>query len=290
MKRFVAIALLLFGSFSLFAQQWDVSLDCPGTSFRHGCKDGDENSIFVGQSNSDAWVLRFHEDGTYENRTYGSAGRSYCLLNVVALPDGKYFATGSSTDIASETDSVLIMVFDNNLEILTERLYPLDSGFWAVPYSQTILDDDGSVLAFITQQKELELGAKAWDLRGSFWRFNEAGECLEYRLCYSDSPNTEYWLHSMITQQLLKSPKGDGYIVLAPGAKHGNVSSLDYFDNSFHYVNDCNIIMNNWGIAQYYSDHWLNDSVMLLTGRLECENPHNNHQHLFVAKVNLEAT
>ena len=180
MKRFVAIALLLFGSFSLFAQQWDVEFDCPGANLLQGCKDGEENCLFVGKDNSDAWVMCFHEDGTYESRTYGSAGRSYCLLNVLALPNGKYFATGSSTDIASSTDSVLVMVFDNDLDVLTERLYPLDSGYWAVPYSQMILDDDGSVLAFITQKKELD--SKIWDFRGSFWRFDEDGECLLFRL------------------------------------------------------------------------------------------------------------
>ena len=286
MKRFVAIALLLLGSFSLFAQQWDVEFDCPGANLLQGCKDGEENCLFVGKDNSDAWVMRFHEDGTYESRTYGSAGRSYCLLNVLALPNGKYFATGSSTDIASSTDSVLVMVFDNNLDVLTERLYPLDSGYWAVPYSQMILDDDGSVLAFITQKKELD--SKIWDFRGSFWRFDEDGECLAYRLCYSDYPDPENWLHTMMTQQLLKSPKGDRYIVLAGGGKHGNVSSLDHFDNNFHFVYDYNIIVNNWGVMQYYSDHWLNDSVLLLTGSCCCDNPHSNQMNLFVAKVDLE--
>ena len=76
MKRFVAIALLLLGSFSLFAQQWDVSLERPGANLLQGCKDGEENCLFVGKDNSDAWVMRFHEDGTYESRTYGSALRN----------------------------------------------------------------------------------------------------------------------------------------------------------------------------------------------------------------------
>lgn len=286
MKRLMILSCFLSIMLPLHAQMWDVSLDCPGANLLQGCKDGEENCLFVGKDNSDAWVMRFHEDGTYESRTYGSAGRSYCLLNVLALPNGKYFATGSSTDIASSTDSVLVMVFDNDLDVLTERLYPLDSGYWAVPYSQMILDDDGSVLAFITQKKELD--SKIWDFRGSFWRFNDNGECLAYRLCYSDYPDPENWLHTMMTQQLLKSPKGDRYIVLAGGGKHGNVSSLDHFDNNFHFVNDYNIIVNDWGVGQYYSDHWLNDSVLLLTGRCCCEIPSSDQIDLFVAKVDLE--
>lgn len=286
MNRLMILSCFLSIMLPLHAQMWDVSLERPGANLLQGCKDGEENCLFVGKDNSDAWVMRFHEDGTYESRTYGSAGRSYCLLNVLALSNGKYFATGSSTDIASSTDSVLVMVFDNDLDVLTERLYPLDSGYWAVPYSQMILDDDGSVLAFITQKKELD--SKIWDFRGSFWRFNEDGECLAYRLCYSDYPNPENWLHTMMTQQLLKSPKGDRYIVLAGGGKHGNVSSLDHFDNNFHFVYDYNIIVNNWGVGQYYSDHWLNDSVLLLTGRCCCDNPHSNQMNLFVAKVDLE--
>lgn len=146
-----------------------------------------------------------------------------------------------------------------------------------------------TVRSWLSSPKK-ELDSKIWDFRGSFWRFNEDGECLAYRLCYSDYPDPENWLHTMMTQQLLKSPKGDRYIVLAGGGKHGNVSSLDHFDNNFHFVYDYNIIVNNWGVMQYYSDHWLNDSVLLLTGSCCCDNPHSNQMNLLLLKSTWKAT
>lgn len=55
MKRFVAIALLLFGSFSLYAQQWEIEYGGDGNYTRliHGLTNAKGEAVMIGSKGVD---------------------------------------------------------------------------------------------------------------------------------------------------------------------------------------------------------------------------------------------
>ena len=77
MKRFVVIALLLFGSFSLFAQQWVLDFTIPDrlTGLLGGTVDSNGDAVMIGYYGTNRtflypWVAKVSANGEYEIANY----------------------------------------------------------------------------------------------------------------------------------------------------------------------------------------------------------------------------
>ena len=283
MKRFVAIALLLFGSFSLFAQQWEISIELNGINgyLNSGCCNKNNETIFVGGFGSEAYIVKVNEDGGYEEKFFQEESRTLRFRTIDVLENGNYFVSGVST--AQNEDLLWILNLDENFDIVTEHFYEKEEGYPDNFFSdvKSMVDDDGTIV--VTLNFRPEIGAS----RGMLFRFSADGDCLQRLFISHDvfdglfGSNTSYRPNCIIND-----PYSSDFIILGSG-QGGNASvlrcSYDFTLVEHHiiaYPLHDDIILPD----HFYSDHWLSNDTLLLFGTL-C--PYDaNEPYVYFGKIN----
>ena len=267
MKRFVAIALLLFGSFSLFAQHWETSIELNGIDAHlvDGCCNKNNETVFVGCYESEAYLVKVNEDGGYEEKHFQGESRTISFSTINVLENGNYFVSGVSK--AQNEDLLWILILDENFDIVTEHFYEKEEGFPDNFFNaiRPMVDDDGTIV--VTLDFRPEIGTS----RGMLFRFSADGDCLQRLFISPDVFDGLFGSHTSYRPNcILDDPYSSDFVILGSGQR-GNASvlrcSYDFTLVDHRIIADP--IHDDLIFPQYfYSDHWLSSDTMLLFGTL----------------------
>ena len=118
MKRFVAIALLLFGSFSLFAQQWEILMATPDRDLypMGGAINEQGQATFAAYSIGDiASVLSINNEGVHFEQIFGIEGEKTGFLDVKYLDDDTLIVLGYSIDTVLDVHQIRVVTMNKRI-------------------------------------------------------------------------------------------------------------------------------------------------------------------------------
>ena len=292
MKRFVAIALLLFGSYSLFAQQWEF--DYMGSlNVVSGLIAPNGNMVSYGwqldeyQSNRYCcapFVFQVSEDGTYSQHCYWDLypGMFY---DMVPLDDGNFFAAGLTCDTVNLLyDAFLIALFDSEMNLIAANRFDLNPFFNKINSVTAEKDSDGTIVML----GDCYSPSKT-EYRPCFFRFNQNGELLDYRWV-TTTTGPERYFGSYQTRQLKCHPSNGNLAILCNWRAGG--LGIFVYDHDFNYVSagryedNFDIMYDN----ETSSDLWLSDEELLAWTERRGSQDNVGQIHLAIAQLNVDAT
>ena len=293
MKRFVVIALLLFGSFSLFAQQWVLDFTIPDrlTGLLGGTVDSNGDAVMIGYYGTNRtflypWVAKVSANGEYEIANYIDAEYyGTYLLSIIQLRNGNYFSAGIAQDTVSGLGNwIFTMIIDKDLNIVLSRRYEKDSIADAVESGTLLLDNDGTVILSGAYRKRDANNVN--NSRAYFYRFDEDANILGKRYVVGEEGSPEQYINQYECCQLLKEPLTGNIIVLGEGI--GGWLSCLFYDDDFNFVREYQM---KDGYLPYFlpaacSDYWYSDHELLLLG--DKNDDVIDNWHLGLAKIDLD--
>ena len=285
MKRLTLIFALLGLMLNAAAQQWVLEFGEDGyfTNASNGILDFKGKNIMVGGSReiidgeisyAYPYILRIDADGNPESKFFDDEGRyNQTPIQCVQLNNGNYFIVCVEKDTIANYSYPLpiytqfdIIVLNQDLDIVSERRYAIDTMANSIEFGQLLLDDDGSVVLCGSYIMFLPNWNFFWPV---FYRFDEEGSVLACRYAQPDEQSDEYRLHCFDCHQLMKHPQSDGYLIIGTGAS--GATAMMFYDRQFDYVDDIEIEIEHGHpvlVDNAFSDFWFSDDEMLLLGSI----------------------
>lgn len=308
MKQNILVILSLLissitGGGELLAQQWEIELP-NRTDMLHGFVTEDNTLVIVGgfyvpeDSCSDGIMMRVHDDGQYELKTFPPNGNKHLEFEgVYPLPNGGYFTIASNYvfDFPTKLGDLSIMILDEDMNITWEQTFQAED-FDDFDGSCSVMDDDGTVVVLATARRPGPYGRT--DYNGVLFRFTLEGELLQCRYLVADPPDPIAYMYSIRDIQIVNDTYSDRTIALGDGPN--GIPSLLIFDHEFNLLdcpqlNDPSIpdtvlsYLLHRHVVYPRSDYWYNENEILVSGHQD-DTTHgiHNHYHLLVGRVNLQ--
>ena len=292
MKRFVAIALLLFGSFSLFAQQWDIKIDTPSTT--NFIKGGDVNeadmTVFAGSIDSVAWIGMVSNEGEFQERYFPIDGMRTVFHDARFISDDTMFVLGCAVDTLTKRISIRIVTMDIEMGQINDNLFPIDEECNRVTeIGKLMIDNDNTIVASLPV---------SWSNSGnypshicSFWRFTPTGVLLNCRYTKTSGIHDPLiYFTSFYVSELIKPVSDSGFIALGDGYL-GN-PSLNFFDYDFN-LTEYHVFGKEQGLLPFmmescYSGYWFDNEHLLVKGSQINEASNSSDPEVLVVKSDLQ--
>ena len=207
--------------------------------------------------------------------------------NVVQLPNGKLFAVGFCTCSNGDADKLLIVIFDTDLNVITEKQYdPEGSGTLFRGISRTVLDDEGNAVVFTSQIVPESGGLRRFP--AILYRFNEEGDTIMHRDLYDVDLGSMYYSQLFQPKSLSFDSNTREFKYIGQGLN--GLISLEYFDNNLSFISghqilyqgaDTSLMIN----ATYDSDWTTSDNESIVFG---CSTNDMDSEYLFSYKADSE--
>lgn len=313
MKRLLItllIALPIFGS----AQQWVIDLKGEMPCSRLTCciakDDGDIVAVgYCGESieKRNPMFARISSDGDYQihvvgDSLFGFHNQGLNFSGITRLNNGNYMTTVYIPVSLSDTVKFGVVVFDDDFEIVSSRLYVADTIAEDVYASHLLLDDDGTVVLCGSYEYTVieSSGYGHTFLRPLFYRFDEWGDSLSCRYVKRIPSEPGYSLEHFECNQIKRDPMSDGYIIFGNGTsstgsvQYMNHNSVLFYDRDFNSRDTqfCPADENMKALFERMnSDTWLSDDRMLVYGEtLYTSGPPGERWRLMLADISLDGT
>ena len=285
MKRFVAIALLLFGSFSLFAQQWEMIIDVSDKS-TGGISSivSTDNQIKIATScNGSAFGYSIDTDGICSEQSFGIENAVTGFLDIVNIGNDTLFALGYFFDTIADAYYVRVVTMNNQLEELADFQYQIDEECYIhEPHGRLLVDNDGTVIA--TVPVVWNKSSYSHPTIASFWRFNRDGELLNSH--YTKSISDAFF--RLIVYDMRKLDDDSSFVAIGDGWISN--PSIMFFDYDFNMTDYSRIMFEDneflFQCDSYYSGYQFDNQHLFVAGS---QSVHDiNKPHLLMTKVDLE--
>ncbi|MDR0969406.1 MAG: T9SS type A sorting domain-containing protein [Lentimicrobiaceae bacterium] len=289
MKQFYFFCSLLLFSIFCSAQGFEFAIDGEGTqSLNWGGLDSEGNVLFVGFMNDapelpyDGLIVKVFPDGNYSSFRYNNPVYSdICFISIDILPDDRYFIIASVVN--DQTDNILVLIFNSDLEVLSEKLYALDDSYSNLGKVSTAIASDGNIVmaTVATATGDYRYGIL-------FYKFSPEGDTLFTRADYYEPRQQALLWFSRI-------PDSDELLLVA--RRLSNLSGrieFCYFDNDLNLL-DSHVIPSVPSLEVNVRDpahvtHWLNDQEFLMSCYTSFkDNPPFSEQDLTVYRLSREA-
>ena len=293
MKRFVAIALLLFGSFSLFAQQWEIKIDIPSVNL--DIEGGDVNnngmSIIAGSYDSVAWIGMASEIGEFQEQSFPIEGMRTVFHDARFINDDTVLALGFAVDMLSESYSLRIVLMNTDLQKIGDFLYPIDEECLKfIGEGKLLIDNDSTIIAAMPAIWHSPNPNINYPTICSFWRFSPSGIMLDcqYTKAYDHDPLVYFF--DFLVDEIIKPKADSGFMVLGGGyLGHPSLISFDHdFNMTEYHELSYETMLDIFEIESFYSGYWFDDEHLLIVGILPDENPYISKPHIGIVKSDLQ--
>ena len=295
MKRFVAIVLLLLGSFSLCAQQWEINYNDTliGSAVANGLTIQDGSTILVGgrpityheQNNrSVPMIIQVSEDGTYSLCCYWELYPGL-FYDIVALNNGNFFAVGMVCDTVNHLyNAFLTALLDSDMNLIAANRFDLDPFFSEINSVTAEMDCDSTIVML----GDCYSPSKT-EYRPCFFRFGQDGNLLNQRWVNTTTGPERYFGSFKITQ--LKCHPSNGYLAILCNWKAGGLGIFVY-DHNFNYVSDGRFGGTSDSMYGYEasSDLWLSDEELLAWTQRSSSQDNIGKIHLAIARLKTDGT
>ena len=294
MKKTILLALVLSLSWGpLHSQQWTIHYreryPDGRTHFHDGLVDAEGIAFLAGEEGTDighphALLMRVEPDGRHAEFHYGRPGCHTKATCLVETADQRLFVAGNY--YAGGQDSLLVLLFDKDLNLLAERTYGKDRPAGPFGSCKALCDPNGHLILSTTVDVENEY--KGTEHRGVFFKFNAQGELLRQRYLIADYPDPLYYFMDFNLRQLWYRPEDETLLCVAPAA--GGVLSFVRFDTLFNCLEAHPIWREDPDKSDHtlfrdcYTDHWYSDhEALFFSSRGDAE-----HNKLRISRINTE--
>lgn len=294
MKKALCLVLLLgLARMPLRAQQWTLHYkeEYPEgrTHFYDGWVDPEGVAFLAGEEGTDyghphALLMRIEPDGRHTEFHYHRPGcytKATCLIET---SNRNLFVAGNCS--IGGQDSLLLLLFDKDLNLLVERCYGKDRPAGPFGSCKALCDPYGQLILATTVSVENEYHGT--EHRGVFLKFNAHGELLHQRYLMADYPDPLYDFMDFNLRQLWYRPEDETLLCLAPAS--GGVMSFVRFDTLFNYLEAHPIWRDETDKSDHtlfrdcYTDHWYSDhEALFFSSRGDAD-----HNKLRISRVSTE--
>ena len=269
MKRLLLLASFLsFWAVYATAQSWEF-LHSTGKRVEwldRSCSDIEGNMYIVGRtgdifSHSDAFIIRISPNGDTLSYTYKIEGNYSNFRDVAMLPNGNLFVTGFRANTNGDNDRLLVVLFDTELNVLSEKLYEcVGQGTLFRSTSEVVLDSDGNVVVFTSQIVPESGGLRRFP--AILYRFNEEGDTIMHRDLYDADLGPMYYTQTFEPEQLYYDSDRREFQYVGQGL-NGFVS-IEYFDNDLNFISGHQILYQGADttlmIDAIYDSDWITEN------------------------------
>ena len=305
-RKTILMLLLMAAAFPAAAQQWELDFGDQNDINRHsridaGMMDADGDAVLIGRfGRRRDWHTQFvkvHPDGSCERRVSEDLPKMLLFTDIVQLKNGNYFTVGTSrydtTMINAGGEEVWAVVFNGDFDTISTHVYTRDT-LNKIKAPCLLLEDDGTVMAcgdFLVKR----YGYYHFPY---MYRFDEDGDTLACRYVMPEYniDTAEFRLNSFVCHNILKNPKGNGYIFLCDGP--GGGIGTAFYNEDFQYEKAYRYILGTPGQPDMrifadgfrgYSDYFLSDTSMLVFCT-RCNDDGIDSYHLCLGDLDLEWT
>ena len=260
----VFVFMILFISIQSYAQNsFEINFTTPEDDFVNQSVIDDEGnvllvgSIGIGENNLtlSALILKVSPDGSYQWRNFNRADTVSRFSTVTVLDNGNYFVTGAYSaggDFYS-MDRFWVMIFDQNLEVVTEKSYGIKEPYLKYGgLNLSLINQDGDVAIVGTNERIINN-----PLRPDFimFKFNQQGDSLfsqQYESFPSSTPNS-----------FNIKPGTDSLLMIGRGVINTGQESLNFMDKDMNILEA--IDLSGVGDHMRYSNGtWINATEFLM--------------------------
>lgn len=297
MKRFVAIALLLFGSFSLYAQQWEIEYGGDGNYTRliHGLTNAKGEAVMIGSKGVDdnsiyPMIICVDSEGNFTEKVF-EVEELFRIspVNIIQLDNGYYLV--SATDLYQHMGrSIEFIILDENLDVVSIKHHDIKpENAISISAGRMLQNPDGTVTVSGMVRYDSPLGI-GWAEKPYFLQLDENMDTIACRFVPASSENDENDINYYNCQQLFRNPSDDGYVIISSdGGLNGGPSILLY-DSDFNYV-DGHLLWQGFEVLfeEVYSDTWLSDDELFAMCSLAPNHTYPQRQ-IALSNIKLDGT
>ena len=297
MKRFVAIALLLFGSFSLFAQQWEIEYGGDGNYTRliHGLTNAKGEAVMMGSKGVDdnsiyPMIICVDSEGNFTEKVF-EVEELFRIspVNIIQLDNGYYLV--SATDLYQHMGRAIeFIILDENLDVVSIKHHDIKpENAISISAGRMLQNPDGTVTVSGMVRYDSPLGI-GWAEKPYFLQLDANMDTIACRFVPASSENDENDINYYNCQQLFRNPSDDGYVIISSdGGLNGGPSILLY-DSDFNYV-DGHLLWQGFEVLfeEAYSDTWLSDDELFVMCSLAPNHTYPQRQ-IALSNIKLDGT
>ena len=252
----------------LFAQNsFEISFATPDDDFvNRSLIDDEGNVLLVGSIGSGennltmtALIIKVNPDGSYQWRNFNRADTVSLFSTITVLDNGNYFVTGSYSaggDFYS-MDRFWVMIFDQNLEVVTEKSYGIKEPYLKYGgLNLSLINQDGDVAIVGTNERIINNR-----LRPDFimFKFSQQGDSLLSRQ-YVSNPGS-------IPNSFNIKPGTDSLMMIGRGVINTGQESLNFMDKEMNILEAIDLSEVGGGM-RYSNGLWLNSTEFLMVADL----------------------
>jgi hypothetical protein len=283
LKVFVFMILISIQSYA--QNTFEVNFTTPEDDFVNRSLIDDEGNILLvgsigsGQNNltMSALIIKVSPDGSYQWRNLNRTDTVSRFSTITVLDNGNYFVTGAYSvggDFYS-MDRFWVMIFDQNLEVVTEKSYGINEPY--VKYggmNLSLINQDGDVAIVGTNEKMVNN-----HLRPAFimFKFSQEGDSLfslQYEPFLGSTPNS-----------FNIKPGTDSLIMIGRGVISTGQESLNFMDKDMNILGAINLLDVGGG-ERYSNGYWINSTEFLMVADLIEDNDKGREYFFSVFRVN----
>ena len=217
MKTILKIILVFLTVIPAFSQEsfrteWEIDDNASPT---RAMVDNEGNTVIVGlirkpQSNNDidAFIFKMTPDGNYSYVHIPSAvDSSFYYQDIIQLDNGNYFVLGKKgiTDLDVEYQrKIVISVYDENLNLLTEKIYSYNDIYLTMGYAVMLKEQNGNILLASSVKRREGSSMNKTDL--GLFRFTPEGDTIETIF--------HHYERNVYVYDFEKIPESDNYLIL----------------------------------------------------------------------------
>lgn len=278
---------------SLCAQEWTLhyreGYPDGRIHFHDGWVDQEGVTFLAGEEGVDyqhphTILLRIEPDGTHHAFHYSRPGCHTKATCLVETPDQHLFVVGNC--YGQEGDSLLVLLLDKALNLLTERTYGKDPTAGPFGNCKAVCDAEGNLI--VATSMALDNGFGGTEDRGVFFKLNAQGDLLHQQYLIADAPDPLFYFMDFHPRQLWYRPESGTLLCLASAG--GGVPSFVTFDTAFRYLEEHPIWREDLDKSDHtlfrdcYTDHWYSDDeALFFSSRGDAD-----HNKLRISRVNTQ--
>jgi hypothetical protein len=278
-----------------FRFEWEIEDNCyPANAI----VDNEGNTVVVGlirkinqNFDADGFILKMNPEGEYLYYRYPSQPDTNLFFEeVIQLDNGNYFVFSSygPNDYYNPAETAMVLIFDQDLNLITEKKYDLVDPYILIGDSKIIREDNGIILIAASAERANNPPINKYDL--ALYRFSQAGDTLETRF--------SHYQRNVRVYDVDKIPGSENYLILESFTQlNGDFEcyilkpdlTLDTvnFHSSWDY----------WVQNNMVTDYWYPDKTFIMAsglhidelglGVFRCDTHANISEYLFLNKINI---
>lgn len=264
--------------------------------------DNEGNTIVVGlirkvnqNYDADGFIFKMTPEGEYSYYRYPSEpDTSVSFGEVIQIDNGNYFVFSSygPNDHNNPNEKTMVCIFDQDLNLITKKIYELDTIYERISNQNLIVEDNGNILCAATISRKESNPMNKHDL--ALYRFAQNGDTIETKF--------RHFQRNVQVYDLDKIPESCNYLILEFITQlYGDFEcyilkpDLSMDTVNFHNSFDYNVSGNKT------CDYWYPDKTFLMAssmsfsdkssdygfGVLLCDTIANISDYLFLNKVDI---